>query len=81
MTPTTTTIEPVSLLQTKYHVTLIVIIFNLLWCEFIETNATFRSASTDLGNAYVSTNSLQSKLTINLILGAMNNIFHIMSRV
>ena len=26
----------------------LIVIFNLLWREFIETNATFRSASTDL---------------------------------
>ena len=28
-------------------------ILNLLWSEFFETNATFRSASTDLGHALV----------------------------
>ena len=38
--------------------------FNLFWSEFVETNATFRSASTDLDHAdqnvaFVSTNSLQ----------------------
>ena len=28
-------------------------IFNLLWSEFVEMNATFRSASTDLDHALV----------------------------
>ena len=41
--------------------------FNLFWSQFVKTNATFRSASTDLDHAdqnvaFVSTNSLQSKL-------------------
>ena len=31
----------------------LIVIFNLLWSEFIETNAMFRSASTDLGHALV----------------------------
>ena len=26
----------------------LIVIFNLLWSKFVETNATFRSASTDL---------------------------------
>ena len=31
----------------------LIVIFNLLWSEFDETNATFRSASTDLDHALV----------------------------
>ena len=31
----------------------LIVIFNLLWSEFVETNATFRSASTDLDHALV----------------------------
>ena len=42
------------------------VIFYLLWSEFVETNAMFRSASTDLDHAFVSTNSLQSKLNISI---------------
>ena len=30
-----------------------ILIFNLLWSEFVETNATFRSASTDLDHLCV----------------------------
>ena len=32
---------------------LLIVIFNLLWNEFDETNATFRSASTDLDHVLV----------------------------
>ena len=31
----------------------LIVIFNLLWSKFVETNATFRSASTDLDHALV----------------------------
>ena len=34
-------------------VVLMIVILSLLWSEFFETNATFRSASTDLGHALV----------------------------
>ena len=30
-----------------------IVILNLVWSEFFETDATFRSASTDLGHALV----------------------------
>ena len=54
----------------------IIVILNLLWSGFFETNATFRSASTDLGHAsveadrnvaFVSKNPLQSKFKITII--------------
>ena len=56
----------------------LVAFFNLLCSEFVETNATFRSASTDLDHTLVVGDLTQSKLkiAISLILGAMNNIFH-----
>ena len=52
---------------------MVIVIFNLLWSKFVETNTTFRSASTDLDHAsrsveadrnvaFISSNSLQSKL-------------------
>ena len=31
----------------------LIVIFNLLWSEFVVTNATFQSAATDLGHALV----------------------------
>ena len=31
----------------------LIVIFNLLWSEFVETNAAFQSASTDLDHALV----------------------------
>ena len=38
----------------RYEQSLVsLIIFNLLWSEFVETNATFQSASTDLDHALV----------------------------
>ena len=58
--------------------------FNLLWSEFVEMMSDvsicfYRSVEADRNVAFVSTNSLQSKLniSISLILGAMNNIFHV----
>ena len=63
----------------------LIVIFNLLWGEFVETNDVsicfYRSLicrSRSKRRLFVSTNSLQSKLkmTINLIIGAMNDIFH-----
>ena len=43
----------------------LIVIFNLLWSEFVETNATFRSASTaDRNVPSVLINSLQGKLKI-----------------
>ena len=69
------------------YIIAMIVILNLLWSGFFETNATFRSASTDLGHAsvgadrnvaFVSKNPLPSKfkITIIFILGAVNNIFH-----
>ena len=65
----------------------LIVIFNLLWSEFVETNERHFELLLHIlithwlsvsRPRFVSTNSLQSKLkiTINLILGAMNNIFH-----
>ena len=39
--------------------------FTLLWSEFVERNATFRSEA-DRSIAFISTNSLQSKLKITI---------------
>ena len=49
-----------------------------IWVKSQTTNAWSRSVKADRNVAFVLTNSLQSKLkiTITLILGAMNNIFH-----
>ena len=35
-----------------------IVIFNLLWSEFVETNATFRSASTDLDQIKIKSNQV-----------------------
>ena len=48
----TTQLQVVHCLRGVHKLELIVI-FNLLWSEFDEKNATFRSASTDLDNALV----------------------------
>ena len=47
----------------------LIVIFNLLWSEFDETNETFRSASTDLDHALVVCDLLQSKLDITINIG------------
>ena len=67
-------------ITTGLFIVILIVTYNIHWSEFVETNATFLSASTaDRNVAFVTTNSLQSKLKIpvNLIIGAMKNIFHI----
>ena len=47
---------------------MLIVIFNLLWSEFVETNATFRQTRYKVSF---------KKITIDLVIGAMNNnIFH-----
>ena len=58
---------------------MVIVIFNLLLSKFVETNTTFRSASTDLDRQTRS--KVSYKITIYLILGTMNNIFHITNAV
>ena len=53
----------------------LIVILNFLWSEFVETNATFRSASeTDRNVAFVSTNSLSVEADRNVAFVSTNSL-------